>query len=83
MRSCGNCKNRYYSGSFGMLETCLGYELAEDEADMIKEAKHCGRYAEGRPECLDDEPYCSSAAAGDYGPGNPWNAPGMSVRDFI
>ncbi len=24
-----------------------------------------------------------SATAGDYGPGCPWNAPGMSVRDFI
>ena len=31
----------------------------------------------------DDEPYCPSATAGDYGPGNPWDAPGMSIRDFI
>ena len=27
--------------------------------------------------------YIRSATAGDYGPGNPWNAPGMSARDFI
>ena len=25
----------------------------------------------------------ASASSGDYGPGNPWDAPGMSVRDFI
>jgi hypothetical protein len=24
-----------------------------------------------------------SSTAGDYSPGNPWYAPGMSVRDFI
>ena len=27
--------------------------------------------------------YCPSCTAGDYGPGNPWCAPGMSIRDFI
>lgn len=27
--------------------------------------------------------YCPSATAGDYGPGNPWDSPGMSIRDFI
>lgn len=31
----------------------------------------------------DDEEYCPSSTAGDYGPGNPWDAPGMSIRDFI
>ena len=25
----------------------------------------------------------TSSYNGDYGPGNPWDAPGMSVRDFI
>lgn len=36
-------------------------------------------------ECLydDGEPYVPSATNGDYGPSNPWDAPGMSVRDFI
>lgn len=24
-----------------------------------------------------------SAEAGDYSPGNPWDAPGMSIRDFL
>lgn len=31
----------------------------------------------------ESEPYCPSATAHDYGPSNPWDAPGMSVRDFI
>lgn len=26
---------------------------------------------------------CRSATARDYGPSNPWDAPGMSVKDFI
>lgn len=31
----------------------------------------------------EDEEYCPSSTAGDYGPGNPWDAPGMSIKDFI
>ena len=27
--------------------------------------------------------YSPSCTAGDYSPSNPWNAPGMSVADFI
>ena len=27
--------------------------------------------------------YTRSATAGDYSPSNPWDAPGMSIRDFI
>lgn len=27
--------------------------------------------------------YTPSCTAGDYGPGNPWDAPGMSIHDFI
>ncbi len=30
----------------------------------------------------EDDDY-ASAGRGDYGPGCPWNAPGMSVSDFI
>ena len=30
-----------------------------------------------------DEEYVPSATNGDYSPGNPWDAPGMSVKDFI
>ena len=32
----------------------------------------------------DDDPYYTpSSTAGDSGPGNPWDAPGMSIRDFL
>ena len=31
----------------------------------------------------DDEDYTPSATAGDYSPSNPWDAPGMSISDFI
>lgn len=27
--------------------------------------------------------YVPSSTNGDYGPGNPWDAPGMSISDFI
>ena len=82
MKMCRNCKHRWFSGAWGMTESCLGYELAETEEDEIREASTCGKYEEGDPDD-DDRDYCPSATAGDYGPGNPWAAPGMSVRDFI
>lgn len=34
-------------------------------------------------EIYEEEHYTSSSTAGDYSPSCPWNAPGMSVRDFI
>ena len=30
----------------------------------------------------DDEHYTPSSTRGDYGPSNPWDAPGMSIHDF-
>lgn len=46
-------------------------EMAEKEAQELYDELHGG----------DD--YCPSSTAGDYSPSNPWNAPGMSIRDFI
>ena len=31
----------------------------------------------------EDEEYVPSSTNGDYSPGNPWDAPGMSPSDFI
>ena len=31
----------------------------------------------------DDEEYTPSSTNGDYSPSNPWDAPGMSIKDFI
>lgn len=30
-----------------------------------------------------EEEYIPSATNGDYSPNNPWDAPGMNIRDFI
>ena len=30
-----------------------------------------------------DEDYVPSSTNGDYSPSNPWDAPGMSIKDFI
>ena len=30
-----------------------------------------------------DEHYAPSSTYGDYSPSNPWDAPGMSIHDFI
>ena len=32
---------------------------------------------------FDEDEYVPSSANGDYGPSNPWDAPGMSIHDFI
>ena len=34
-------------------------------------------------EYFDDEEYIPSSSRRDYGPSNPWDAPGMRVSDFI
>lgn len=83
-RSCANCLHRAFMGWDGMIECCMWYEMATTKEEEEKEATDCERYEYGTPLCLlrDDE-YCPSATAGDYGPSNPWDAPGMNVRDFI
>ena len=83
IRKCGNCKYRAYPSWGGCIDYCIDYEMAESEADEIRSAKDCMRYKEGTPDCFADDEYCPSATAGDYSPSSPWNAPGMSIRDFI
>lgn len=46
----------------------------------------CENFVEDYEEYLDpdcDSHYTPSATAGDYSPSCPWNAPGMSIHDFI
>ena len=43
----------------------------------------CWIWDEVQEEYLDDDEYVPSAENGDYSPSNPWDAPGMSIRDFI
>lgn len=58
--------------------------------DVIKEIKNKDKEAENLFETWTNEnnndmPWddCTSATNGDYSPSCPWNAPGMSIRDFI
>lgn len=60
---------RWYSGENYEEEEELQEELQEEEFQDEEE--------------FDDYEYCPSATAGDYSPSNPWDAPGMSIRDFI
>ena len=83
MKKCRNCKYRMFSGWDGMLECCIDYEMSSCEEDEIKAARDCPRYEEGKPSCLEEDDYCPSSTYGDYSPSNPWDAPGMSIRDFI
>ncbi len=74
-RKCGNCANKRFH-AFGGYDYCMDYEMAEDTVEC---AKTCSRYVYEEPE----KEYCPSSSAGDYSPSCPWNAPGMSIRDFI
>ena len=69
MRSCSNCL-------YMDLDWCIDCQMA---TDWKQTAKDCTRYKYKEPE----EEYTPSATAGDYSPSNPWDAPGMSIRDFI
>ena len=70
-----NCKNRRYRCWSGY-NYCLDYEMGNCDAKDT----NCPNY---EPETETDEHDCPSATAGDYSPSNPWDAPGMSVKDFI
>ena len=79
MKSCSNCKHRAFN-NVGIAELCGGYEMCGDEVEERMTAESCPRYEYGTPDCW--ECGCVSAADGDYSPAAPWNAPGMSPRDF-
>lgn len=55
---------------------------AESEAFLEELMEHEGEWEAQWSGAWDDR-YCPSCTAGDYGPGNPWDAPGMSIHDFI
>jgi len=82
MKKCGNCINRFFAGWDGP-NPCMGYDMACSEEDEIRTAADCLRYKEGTPSCIEADEYTPSATNRDYGPGNPWDAPGMSIKDFI
>lgn len=51
------------------------YDEDEDEDDFD--------FEEEPPYDDEDKHYIRSSTNGDYSPSNPWDAPGMSINDFI
>lgn len=45
--------------------------------------KNLRKYFENNNEEDEEEHYSPSSTNGDYSPSNPWDAPGMSIHDFI
>lgn len=48
-------------------------EVANEDLDLYEEIE----------EDEDKDEYCPSSTNRDYSPSNPWDAPGMSIKDFI
>lgn len=63
--------DRYYSD-----------EMLDDWIEALKKPEEETEF-EGSPEIIEEEQRYTSCTAHDYSPGNPWDAPGMSIRDFI
>ena len=74
---CNNCKHFKWE-SWGGYDYCLDYIM-----DTYKNANECPRYEYKEYNEDDDREYTPSATHGDYSPSCPWNAPGMSISDFI
>ena len=55
-------------------------ELSDTEAGYF--GLNMERYRDSTGEDADN-PTAPSSIGGDYGPAHPWDAPGMSVSDFI
>lgn len=78
------CTAEYLMDNYGIAEESealqLGYDVRR-EMDKYGCAEKDAIYAVMRREYGRD--YVSSCTNGDYSPSNPWDAPGMSIRDFI
>lgn len=69
-----------YSGHEGYLfarDSKVGYDDEEDQEDTYPDEEDI-MYDD-----LADSNYTPSSTRGDYSPSNPWDAPGMSMRDFL
>lgn len=57
----------------------------DEEVESIDEAEDICAKAEDNlfSESSVENHYCPSSTCGDYSPSCPWNAPGMSIHDFI
>ena len=65
-------------------ETPCDYGNCPYDAEYSEHCRvYCGLGVDEDDYPDDEDEYRPSSTNGDYGPSNPWDAPGMSVRDFI
>ncbi len=76
--------NRYQSKEEQIAEAEKHYtdKQLDEWIEMLKHPEDEPE-SEGELEYINEEPRHSSCTERDYSPSNPWDAPGMSVRDFI
>ena len=64
-----------------------GFSVCPYEDSGVSESERCrvccGLGVDEDPYPYEEDDYCPSSTNGDYSPSNPWDAPGMSIRDFI
>ena len=82
-KHCETCKYAEWEtvdtdrGSYESICGCLNEEIPDNNwNDEWGDTEDCPYWEE-------EEEYCPSATMGDYSPSCPWNAHGMSIRDFI
>ncbi len=52
------------------------FHIEEDESVICLDCEELD-------DAYEEDEYIPSSTNGDYSPSNPWDAPGMSIRDFI
>jgi hypothetical protein len=62
---------------------CGSLILSDNNGDFPDTCPGCGGNVDWSEWERYDSQGAPSSTAGDYSPSNPWDAPGMSVRDFI
>lgn len=78
-------QNKKYPDYKLYLQNAFNYDskVPKDQNEFEREGIHLHDEDYDPYEYGDEEPYTPSATRGDYSPSNPWDAPGMSIHDFI
>jgi len=58
-------------------------EQTDEWIEMLKHPEQQEPYPQDACHYEEEENYTPSCTAHDYSPSNPWDAPGMSVSDFL
>lgn len=76
--------NRYQSKEEQIAEADKYYsdETLDEWIEDLKKPEEETEFEE-TPEIVEKEQRYTSCTAHDYSPSNPWDAPGMSIKDFI